>query len=213
MSKLFSFLKFAALNFGPAIVFYGTNHYCGLKPAIIFSTLYTGMDLAFRYWKRLPVNSLYRFSAATTLCFGAVDLYSKAPFLIRYESVATNVITGFFFFVSLFASRTVLEEMAAPQMEGREQAADIAADLGAFFRFLTVVWSGYFFAKAAVYFWVASNYSIEQAMVIRTTFGTASLYVLIFASAAGGRPFFILMRKLGLLKNVVPTAPRITASA
>jgi uncharacterized membrane protein len=183
----------AFANLGPLIFFYGTNHFWGLKPAIAVSLVYSVGDIAWKLYRRQPIPSLFKFSVATMLVFGSIDLYATTPFLIRYEAVVTNVFTGIFFGLSLRSERTVIEEAAAQSPE------QMNPEKRRFFRILTAVWVIYFFAKAGVYVWVAKHYTIEQALLIRSTFGTASLYGLIFISAGLAKPIFLFLKNRGWL--------------
>jgi len=97
-------------NFGPVIVFYGLNHFWGLKPAIAGSTFYSLIEIAWRIYRKHPINCLFKISAIMTLIFGFVDLYSHHSFLFNYKATITNIFTGIFFGSSLFSEKKVLLE-------------------------------------------------------------------------------------------------------
>lgn len=61
------------------------------------------------------------------------------------------------------------------------------------------MWAGYFFAKAAVYFWLGQSMPLTQAMAVRSVFGGLSLGLMIAVSFTQGRRLFALCRSLGLL--------------
>lgn len=61
------------------------------------------------------------------------------------------------------------------------------------------MWAGYFFAKAAVYFWLGQSMPLTQAMAVRSVFGGLSLGLMIAVSFTQGRRLFALGRSLGLL--------------
>jgi uncharacterized membrane protein len=191
------FIKFLFENFGPTLVFYGVNHFQGLKQAIGITALFTLADMLWKALRGVRVNSLFKFSAATTLIFGAVDLYSSQPFLLKYESAATTAITGLFFAASFLSERTVIEDLVLQ----KNPTLLTRPGLLPFLRAITAVWTTYFILKAAIYAWVAQRYTLEEALLIRSTYGTASLYLLIFASSVGGRPLFRVLYNQGWFKD------------
>lgn len=195
MEKLRALAGFAFENFGPILVFYGINHFYGLKAAIVASTLCSVAEIAHKIRRKEKLTSLFKFSALMTLVFGAVDLYSQQSFLFRYEPCVTNIFTGTFFGASLFSNKTVIQEF-------REKSGDakpMTRDRVAYFKLVTLVWTAYFFAKASAYCWMASNMSLEQGMILRTVLGTASFYALLFVSIVGSRRIFPWMKRMNLL--------------
>src|ERR1700742_5124464 len=100
--KLSALIRVLVDNFGPILVFYGINHFYGLKLAIIGSTVFFISEITLKYFRGTKVTLLFKFTSAMTLIFGAVDLYAQQSFLFKYESVATNVLTGIFFASTLW---------------------------------------------------------------------------------------------------------------
>ena len=195
MKNLRSFLRFAFSNFGPVIIFYVINRFYGLKPAIVISTTFSIFEIASKLKRKEKINSLFKFSAAMTVAFGAVDLYSQQSFLFKYEPCVTNIFTGIFFGASLFAKKTVLQEFR----EKQDFSRPFTRDRVAYFRILTGVWTAYFIVKAAAYFWMASHYSIEEGLLFRSVLGTGSFYGLLFVSIVGSKYVFPILKRSGLL--------------
>lgn len=204
MEKLKGLVRFALENFGPILVFYGVNHSYGLKPAILASTAYTLLEVTYKFIKKEKLSSLFKFTAALTLLFGAVDLYSQQSFLFKYEACVTNIFTGLFFAASLFSEKTVIQEFR----EKNGNPAPASRDRIAYFKILTIVWVLYFFAKAGAYYWMASSMSLEEGFLIRTILGSASFYALLFISIVGSKKIFPLMKQWGLLPK--PEAKPLT---
>ncbi|MGZ3711162.1 MAG: septation protein IspZ [Bdellovibrionota bacterium] len=194
--KLKGLINFAFVNFGPLIVFYGTNRIYGLKIAIIASTLFSFAEIAWRLYRRLPITNLFKFSATVTILFGLVDLYAQQSFLFKYEASATNVLTGVFFGASLFSSKCLLQEF----YEQRKDAKAVTPDLAGYFRLLTLIWVLYFWLKAAVYFWIAGRFSLEQGLLVRTVLGSGSFYLMLGISIFGSRKIFPLLKKWGFFR-------------
>lgn len=195
MEKFKTFAKFAFENFGPVLIFYAVNHFYGLKPAIIASTFYTIAEIISKVRKKEKLTSLFKFSAIMTLLFGAVDLYSQQSFMFKYEACVSNIFTGLFFGASLFSEKTVIQEFR----EKRGDQRPVTRDRVAYFKILTIVWVIYFFAKAGAYFWMASQMSLEQGLVLRTILGSTSFYAMLFISIVGSKKIFPLMKKWNLL--------------
>jgi intracellular septation protein A len=194
--KLSALVRVLFDNFGPILVFYGVNHFYGLKFAIIASTVFSIFEIALKHFRGVKLTPLFKFSAAITLIFGCVDLYAQQSFLFKYESVATNVITGVFFASSLFGGKkTVIQEY----YEAQGNPKPMTRDRVAYFKYLTSAWVIYFILKAAAYFWIAQNFSIEQSMIVRTILGSGTLYLMLFVSIVGSKKIFPLLKQYRLL--------------
>jgi len=194
--KLGALVRVLFENFGPILVFYGVNHFYGLKLAIIASTVYSLSEITLKHFRGTKLTPLFKFSAAITLIFGCVDLYAQQSFLFKYESVATNIMTGVFFAASLFGGKkTVIQEY----YEAQGNSKPMTRDRVAYFKYLTSAWVIYFVLKAAAYFWIASNFSIEQSMIVRTILGSGTLYLMLFISIVGSKKIFPLLKQYRLL--------------
>ena len=195
VQRIREFLVFAFTNFGPIAVFYGANYFWGLKVAIGVSVLFSILDVGRRIYFRQPVTTLFKFSAAITLIFGAVDLYSQQSLMFKFEAAITNLFTGIFFCYSIFGKKTVIQEY----YETGKNLKPMTRDRVAYFRLLTGVWVMYFFCKAGAYLWIALHYSLEQGVLVRTVLGTGSFYAMLFASIIGSKKIFPMLKRLGVL--------------
>lgn len=197
MKKTRNFATWLVQNFGPLIIFLVAKNMAGLKPAIAATVVWSIGELAYVIgWKREKPTQFFYFSVGTTLLFGWVDLYSDNPFLFRYEAVLTNILTGLYFGATVFVGKPLIQEFAE-----RTQADD-AKTPGAkiYLRYLTMVWSGYFFVKAAIYFCLGtSDLSIERVTVIRSVLGPVS-FICLLAGERILRPLLVnVLKAIGKL--------------
>jgi uncharacterized membrane protein len=158
-------------------------------------------DSLWRWWKGLEFTRLYLLISGLTIVFGAIDLISDTPFMLQYEAVITNVVIGFIFVAGARGPRPIVREVAEQQSD--KPFVD-RPDVNRFFQLFTLVWAGYFFAKAAVYLVIAQFMPMTQAMAIRTVLGTGSMLLMIVFSATRGRWLFLFFRRRGMLPR--PTA-------
>jgi intracellular septation protein A len=195
LSRLIAAARFALAEFGPLIVFWTLAATLGVKPAILGSILFIVADAAWRRLKRLAFTRLYLLISGLTLVFGLVDLASTSPFMLKYEAVITNAATGLAFVAGAMGETPIIQEVA----EQRGETFVATEEVRGFFRLFTLVWAGYFFLKAAVYFWLAWTLPMLEAMALRSVGGGVSLGLMIVISATQGRRLFFLCRRLGLL--------------
>jgi intracellular septation protein A len=195
LSRLIAAARFALAEFGPLIVFWTLAATLGVKPAILGSILFIVADAAWRRLKRLAFTRLYLLISGLTLVFGLVDLASTSPFMLKYEAVITNAATGLAFVAGAMGEKPIIQEVA----EQRGETFVATEEVRGFFRLFTLVWAGYFFLKAAVYFWLAWTLPMLEAMALRSVGGGVSLGLMIVISATQGRRLFFLCRRLGLL--------------
>ncbi|MFH1263483.1 MAG: septation protein IspZ [Pseudomonadota bacterium] len=191
-------MTYAFANFGPLIVFYATNHFWGLKPAIAMAVIWTIGEIVYKRTRREKTTMFFKFSATIAIVFGLIDLTLKDSFLFKYEASMTNVIVGLFFGATIFGEKSIIQEFFERKKNLTEPMKPKQV---LFFRWLTVLWVAYFIAKAAFYGWVSWKYSIERALVIRGIVGNTSLALLILGSFALGPQIYRLADKLGLLRS------------
>ncbi len=184
-------------DFGPLIAFYGTNHFFGFVPAIIVSMVWAVADVAIVKVRGEQVTAFLKFSIAVSLGFGLVDLYLKGPFLFRYEPVLSNVVTGVFFGLTLRGEKSIIQEFAERRAAASGKPVPINPDTVQYFRLCSLVWTGYFFVKAAFYAWVGSVYDLDRALAIRVMVGNATFYPLLGASIFLARPIIGWLRRTG----------------
>lgn len=195
MEQVIRILKFAISNFAPLIVFYAVNHYYDLRTAIIAAIAVSAIEIGFKLITKTPFTGFFKFSVLVTAVFGALDLAIKTPIFFQYEAAVTNVITGIYFGMTVRASKSFIQEWV--EKKNGKPVTDGNAILRC--RILTIVWTVYFFLKAAIYVYVSSHYSLEQAVVIRSGLGSASFYGLLAISIFFGKPILVFFQDRGLL--------------
>lgn len=182
-------------DFAPLLVYYGAEWIWGLQIALVLSIAWVFGECGWKILKRQPFTLFFVFTSVITILFGTIDLYLQRNALFRYEPVATNFLVGAFFLSTLFFGKALIQEMAEKQ--GRA-IGPLDPDKVFYFRFLTVVWSVYFWAKAGAYFWIARHYSMEQLTLVRILAGSASMYALLVASIFLSRPTRRILFRVGL---------------
>src|SRR5215469_3454473 len=201
MARVLGFLRYIITEFGALIVFWATLYFFGIKPAIAATIIFILLDALYRWRARKPVTRIYVLTSTLAVVFGAIDLYAANPFMIKFEAVITNTVTGVFFVLGARGEKSMLQEMA----ERRQQFPD-RPDVRYFFRLFTLFWASYFFIKAAVYLWLGLTLPLERALALRVVIGNVSLIAMLALSFLGGRRLFFLCRWLGLLPKVEMTA-------
>jgi intracellular septation protein A len=202
MEKLKGIIFFIFREFGPLILFYGVNHYYGLKPALIVSLSYSVCGFIYRKVRGQKISLLFLYSIASTLAFGFIDLYMKTPVFIKFESAISNTITGLFFLLSLRAgSKPIIQECAEQRWEKNGKVVELTEDRIYFLWFSTAVWSFYFFAKAVFYAWVGTRYTLEEGLAIRSVVGNSSFYGLMFINIYFPTQIRALLAKARLLPS------------
>lgn len=179
----------------PLLVFWGTYRFWGLRPAVIASMALAVIELARKLSRGERPGAFFLFSVFMAVGFGALDLMVAEPLFLKYEAALSSGVMGAFMLVSLFRGKSFIEEL-------RANGNSVTASKRAFYRGLTLVWVLYFFAKAAVYAWVAQGYSIDQAIWIRMIAGSLSFYALLGASVVGGPVLYRYMERKGWFGSV-----------
>jgi intracellular septation protein A len=198
MSKLKGMLSYALANFGPLLVFYISNHFFGLRTAIISSVVWVLGEIVFQVLNKRPLSLFFKFSALITIVFGLIDLYLQKSFLFKYEASLTNVMVGVFFALSLINEKPIIREFAEAQ--GRI-SKNLTPDGEFYFKFLTVVWACYMFIKAGFYFWVAEKYNLEEGLAIRASLGNISFYALLGLSIFASNQIKFVLAKARMLPS------------
>jgi intracellular septation protein A len=200
-SRVAPILRFMLSEFGPLIIFWAIALSVGTKAAIAGSLAYIVADGLWRYRRRIAVTRLYIFSSVLTLMFGAIDLFAATPFMLKYESVVTNIATGAAFVNGARGAKPMLQEVAEKQ---RNLTFPEDADVRRFFQLFTLLWAVYFFVKAAFYYWIGVILPLTEAMAVRSIVGSVSLGLMIALSVTQGRRLFFLCRWLRLLPPPPP---------
>jgi intracellular septation protein A len=201
--KMLGAARWVLADFGPLVVFWILVLAAGIKTAIAGSVLFILGDVLWRWRRGLKFTRIYLLTSGLTLVFGAVDLLSATPFMLKYESVVTNVVTGLAFVAGARGPRPIVQELA----EQRQGAPfEDRADIVRFFQIFTLLWAAYFFVKAGFYLVVGQMMPMAEAMAVRSVVGTASLGLMIVLSVTQGRRLFSLCRRMGLLPSVAGPA-------
>ena len=203
MARLVAVLSFVLTEFGPLVAFWAAYLVFGLKPAIATAVLWVACDVLRRRLRRLKFTRVYVLSAALVTVFGAIDLLSTSPFMLKYEAVISNLATAAFFAFGAHGRPPLLQELA----EQRRGPFPDRPDVARFFLLFTYLWAVYFLVKAAFYFAVGELYPMATAMAVRSAVGSLSLGVMVVLSFTQGRRLFELCRALGLLPIPAEAAP------
>ena len=118
MTRIKAVLGFVVAEFSPLIGFLLLSRFFGLKVAIAGTLAIVAVDSVWRWWRRVPFTRTYLLFVALTVVFGTVDLLSAAPFMLKYEAVISNGVTGAVFVIGALGPRPLLQEVAE-QREGR----------------------------------------------------------------------------------------------
>ncbi len=196
MGKLAAVVRFVVFELGPVVTFWILSAAFDVKVAILGSVLFIVVDAAWRLTRRRGFTRLYLLTSGLTLVFGAVDLMSATPFMLKYEAAVTNVATGIAFVFGALGEKSLIQEVAEKR---QGSALPSGAEVRRFFQLFTLFWAGYFFVKAAFYLWTAWTFPLAEAMAIRSAVGGASIAAMIALSVTQGRRLFSLCRRLGLL--------------
>jgi intracellular septation protein A len=92
LQRVIAVVAWVIAGFGPLIAFWGLDLTLGLKAAIAGSVVCIIIDSLWRWWRRLEFSRLYVLISGLTVGFGAIDLVSNTPFMLKYEAVITNVV-------------------------------------------------------------------------------------------------------------------------
>ncbi len=195
--KLRRLLAFVYSEFAPLLVFLAAEHFFALRAAIAITVAFSVADVVWRRYRGLEITRLYQFFLISTVGFGLVDLLAPSPFLFRYESVATNLITAGFFVGTILKGDPILRELAEKTLSEEKKGRP---DVGDYLRALTGVWAVYFVLKAALYGWVSYTRSLHEAMAFRSAFGPVSLGVMIFGERALRPRLYRLARAAGVVR-------------
>jgi intracellular septation protein A len=200
MSRFRGILAFAAAEFGPLALFWVLNLTFGVRVAIAGAIVAILADSAWRWSHGLAFTRLYMLTSGLTLAFGAVDLISTTPFMLKYEAVVTNLALAAAFVYGAFGEKPMIQEVA----ERREGLLPDTPEIRRFFQIFTLAWAVYFVAKAALYLYLALILPLAEAMVWRAALGGVSLGLMTLVSATQGKRLFFLCRRLGLLPSPGP---------
>jgi intracellular septation protein A len=205
LERVIGVVKWVIAGFGPLIAFWGLDFAVSLKAAIAGSVAFFIGDSLWRWWRGLAFTRLYLLISGLTVVFGAIDLVSDTPFMLKYESVITNIVTGVAFVAGARGPRPIVREVAEQQSD--EPFPD-RPDVNRFFQLFTLLWAVFFFAKAALYLVIGQMMPMEQAMAVRSVFGTISMLLMVAFSLTQGRRMFLFLRRYHLIPSAIASTNR-----
>jgi intracellular septation protein A len=205
MAQILSFIRNVVAQLGTVILFWALFWTAGLKAAIAGSIAFILIDGARRLIRRTGFPPLYLLTSGLTIGFGAIDLYAKTPFMIKYEAVITNLVIAGALTLGARGEKAMFQELAEQQAK---EAFPDRADIRLFFKLMTLVWAGYFVMRAGIFLWVGAVMPIERALVVRQIIGYASLAGMMLLSFQGER-IFAWLGRLGVLPAGEPPAEPI----
>lgn len=168
-SKLLTSVAWIFQNFGPLIVFIAFEHLVGLLAAIISGIVSGVVLVAWQIIRERKISPFTAFIAASVVGFGILDLHYQTGFFVKIEPALGNALTGLFFLGTVVVGKPIVIEFAEKAM-GRA----LPTTAHPYLRNWTIVWGLFFFARAAIYVWMAYSLTIDQALAIRGIAGPLS---------------------------------------
>ncbi len=168
-------MRFLAESFGPLVVFYAFEHAVGLLAAIISSIACGVVLVAVQIARDKKVSPFTAYVAASVAVFGALDLKYQTGFFVKLEPALGNTFTGIFFLSTVAFGKPIIRELAEKQ-----RGSKLPDRASGYLRALTIAWGFFFFARAAVYVWMAFRLTLDQALAVRAIANPISFGVMIF---------------------------------
>jgi intracellular septation protein A len=164
-------------DFGGIVVFYALMYTVGLKAAIGGTLVFVVIDAVRRRVLGLAFPRIYLLSTALVIVFGAIDIFAKNPFMLRWEGVLTNLAVMAFFLAGL-RGRPVFQELA------EQQSGQVFTDAPTIrlFRLMTVLWALYFLCKAVFDVWTSLTMPLPRALAVRQLVGFAGMGLMVLVT-------------------------------
>jgi uncharacterized membrane protein len=198
VSRLLSVLRGLFHTFGGLLLYWAFLLTFGVKPAIAVTLVFVCGDGAWRLATRRPFPPLWWLANGAALIFGAIDLWARTPFMIRYEGALINLITAGAFAIGALGPEPLVLRIA------RQHKPDIPVDRAEvvrFFRAFTIAWALYFVARAGAFLWIMSAFPLAEALAIRAAVAWTTLGTMLLASF-NGRRVFEACQWLGLFRPI-----------
>lgn len=192
MDSVKKLLGTAAFDFGGVIVFYALLATLGLRAAIAGTLVFVPIDAFRRHALKVGFPRLYILSTTMVLVFGGIDVFSKQPFMLKYEGAVTESIVGVAFLIGS-RGRSIIEELVMQQ-----QPDFTHPHRRRFFQLITRSWAVYFLCMAGFFLWVSQHVTLVHAVGIRqvaSLVGAAAMALFSFSGGVADRVF----QRLGLL--------------
>jgi intracellular septation protein A len=164
----------------------------GLRAAIIGTLVFVPIDAIRRHKLRIGFPRLYILSTSLVLVFGLIDVFSRQPFMLKYEGAVTETIVGIAFAIGS-RGRSIIEELVAQQQPDLQLPHHRR-----FFQLITRSWSIYYFCMACVFLWVSQHFTLVHAVGIRQVASLVGAFTMALFSFSG-RFAFRLFQLLRLL--------------
>jgi len=198
MNLLKNIIKFITSNFGPLVGFYFVNHYWDFKAAVIVSAILIISEFTFLKIRKQSISSFFYFSSAIIIGFGIADLFVQEPYFFKFEATLTNLFFAVFFGLSLLKEKPIVQEFAEMQKRTSDEQSP---DKLFFFRFFTILWSGYFILKAAFYLWINFHTSLDEGLLIRVLVGKVSFWIMMYISIGMPKQIWSTLEKFRLFPS------------
>ena len=182
-------------QFGGLLLYWIVLLLFGVKPAIAAVLGFILIDAAWKIAHRERPSRLWLVANGAALVFGVIDLWTKTPFMIRYEGAIISLASAIAFAIGAFAAEPWSLTFAKRMKRGAAIPTD-KPEVILFFRAFTLAWSAYFLIRAIVIWWLMTSYPLVQAIALRTAFSWISLGLMMLISIKG-RWFFDLCQRIG----------------
>ena len=183
-----------AYDFGGIIVFYALLELVGLKAAIAGTLVFVAVDIWRRRQWGIGFPRLYILTTSLAIVFGAVDLASKTPFMLKFEGAVSAFLVGVFFAVGARGC-SVIEELLTQQAGPEAMAFPHARR---FYQLMTLTWAVYYVLMSGFYLWVGLHYPYLKAIGIRQIAGFVGIGVMMLLSINMMR-LYAGFRRIGLI--------------
>lgn len=186
MTRLTSLLRGLFHTFGGLVLYWTITITFGVKPAIAATLLFVAVEGIWRLATRRPFPPLWLFANGAALVFGAIDLWARTPFMLRYEGAIINLLTAAAFAVGASGREPLVMTIARKR---RPSIPTGQPEVLRFFRAFTYAWALYFVARAIAFLWIMTTFPLIQAAAIRTVVAWVSLGAMMLVSINGRRVF------------------------
>ena len=185
-------------NFGAILVFQVVYRWVGFREALMAGIGFAICEIFYLKIRKKKISGFLIFSSVLVVLFGMMDLYLNSQTFIKYEAILFSIAFGLYFAGSLFGKKSLVESLA--EQQGRVDQST-SPDKTFFFRFITVIWAFYFFAKAFVCYLISQDANFADASLLRILIGTTSFYVLLAISVGLGPQIWRLLSFLKVLPS------------
>ena len=137
------------------------------------------VDALRRHKLHIGFPRIYVLSTTLVLVFGTIDVFSRQPFMLKYEGAVTETIVGIAFAIGS-RGRSIIEELVA------QQQPDLRVPHHRrFFQLITRSWAVYYLCMACAFLWVSQHFTLVQAIGIRQVAGLGGAFAMALFSFSG----------------------------